>query len=197
MKLAAMELALESESGAPLVIGGILIDGERRFATEIPRLGSLVATNSLDGVIPGLLEVPADERPPANVVHLAFQAMVGLGSALAVLGVIALRAGRRSSYPRWLLKALVAAGPAAVVALEAGWITTEVGRQPWIVHEVMRVEEAVTDTSWIPVSLALVALIYTVLTVVAVKVLRSMARRWREGDDPDLPTPYGALVERQ
>jgi cytochrome d ubiquinol oxidase subunit I len=84
-----------------------------------------------------------------------------------------------------------------VVALEAGWVTTEVGRQPWIVHEVMRVEEAVTDTSWIPVSLAVVVVIYTALTVIAVKVLRSMARRWRDGADPDLPTPYGALAERR
>ena len=75
--------------------------------------------------------------------------------ALAVLGLFALRARRRGVFPRWMLRALVVAGPAAVVALEAGWVTTEVGRQPWIVHEVMRVEDAVTDTGWIPVSLAL------------------------------------------
>ena len=78
-----------------------------------------------------------------------------------------------------------------LVALEAGWITTEVGRQPWIVYRVMRVEDAVTENSGIWISLTAIVLIYTAMGVTAAKVLRSMARRWRESTDIDLPTPYG------
>ncbi len=197
-KLAAIELALETETEAPLAIGGLLIDGERRFAIVVPRLGSLAATNSLDGEVPGLLDLPADERPPANVVHLAFQLMVGLGSGLALLSAVGWWRHRRTGvWPRWVLRALVMAGPAAVVALEAGWVTTEVGRQPWIVYRVMRVEEAATSAGWIPVSLTVVALLYATLTVAGVGVLRSMARRWRDSPDSDLPTPYGALLDRR
>ncbi len=196
-KLAAMELALETETEAPLAIGGLLIDGERRFAITIPRLGSLAATNSFDGEVPGLLDFPADERPPANVVHLAFQLMVALGTGLAALSVVGWWRHRRTGeWPVWVLRALVAAGPVAVVALEAGWVTTEVGRQPWIVYRVMRVEEAATSAGWIPVSLALVVLLYAALTVVGLNVLRSMARRWRADPGSDLPTPYGALLDR-
>lgn len=196
-KLAAMELAVETESPAPLVIGGLLIDGERRFAIEIPRLGSLAATNSLDGEVPGLESIPVDERPPANVVHLAFQTMVGIGTALALFGALLWWRRRRTGdlSHRWL-RGLVVAGPAAVIALEAGWVTTEVGRQPWIVHDVLRVADAATTAGWVPWSLTLVAAIYAAMTVLGVRALRSMARRWRAGDPAELPTPYGSLADR-
>jgi cytochrome d ubiquinol oxidase subunit I len=101
---------------------------------------------------------------------------------------------RRRSDPfesRWLMRAAVAAGGLSLVALEAGWVTTEVGRQPWIVYGVMRVEDAVTENSGIWISLTAVVVIYAAMGVAAVKVLRSMARRWRESTDVDLPTPYG------
>jgi cytochrome d ubiquinol oxidase subunit I len=89
------------------------------------------------------------------------------------------------------MRAAVAAGGLSLVALEAGWVTTEVGRQPWIVHGVMRVEDAVTENSGVWISLGAIVVIYTAMGVAAAKVLRSMARRWRESDDVDLPTPYG------
>jgi cytochrome d ubiquinol oxidase subunit I len=92
----------------------------------------------------------------------------------------------------WFLRAAVAAGPIAVIALQAGWVTTEVGRQPWIVYGVMRVDEAVTSNSGIWISLAAMIIVYTGMTVMATKVLRGMARRWRDiGSGADLPTPYG------
>jgi cytochrome d ubiquinol oxidase subunit I len=92
----------------------------------------------------------------------------------------------------WFLRAAVAAGPVSVIALQAGWITTEVGRQPWIVYGVMRVDEAVTSNSGIWFSLAAMIVVYTGMTVMATKVLRGMARRWRDsGSGADLPTPYG------
>jgi cytochrome d ubiquinol oxidase subunit I len=101
---------------------------------------------------------------------------------------------RRRSDPfesRWLMRAAVVAGGLSLVALEAGWVTTEVGRQPWIVYRVMRVEDAVTENSGIWISLTAIVVIYTAMGVAAAMVLRSMARRWRESDDVDLPTPYG------
>jgi len=198
-KLAAMELAIDTEDRAPLVIGGILVDGEVKYGITIPDIGSLLATGSFDGVITGLDDIPEDEQPPANVVHLAFQTMIGAG--FAMVGIAGWWLWRRRRHrddrdavfdSRWFLRTAVAAGPVAVVALQAGWITTEVGRQPWIVYGVMRVDEAVTSNSGIWFSLAAMIIVYTGMTVMATKVLRGMARRWRDGGSgADLPTPYG------
>jgi cytochrome bd ubiquinol oxidase subunit I len=195
-KLAAMELAPETERPAPLVIGGLLMGGERRFAIEIPQLGSLIARASVDRPVQGLEEFAADERPPdrlVNVVHVSFQAMVAIGTALAGLGVLWWWAGRRDRdllASRRFLQTAVVAGPASVLALQLGWMTTELGRQPWIVQDHMRVVDAVTRGSGVWISLTVLIVVYTAMTVGAVITLRSMARRWREGDPLDLPTPY-------
>lgn len=194
-KLAAMELALETEDNAPLVIGGVLIDGEVRYGIEIPKIASLLAGNSFDAEITGLNDIPPDEQPPANVVHLAFQTMVGAGTAMAAIAVWwlwRLRRRRDAVFESpWFLRAAIAAGGLSVVALEAGWTTTEVGRQPWIVYGYMRVEDAVTTNSGIWISLVVMVAIYLSMAVIAVKVLTGMARRWRDDPDSDLPTPYG------
>jgi cytochrome bd-type quinol oxidase subunit 1 len=96
-------------------------------------------------VVKGLSIVPLAAQPPVNVVRLSFQTMVGIGTLLALLGLVWLYLQfRRRAVPRWVLAAVVAAGPLSVVALITGWITTEVGRQPWIVYNVMRVSQAVT-----------------------------------------------------
>jgi len=192
-KLAAFELAEETEQPAPLRLGGIMIDGEVRYSIDIPKIGSLIARNSFDKPVPGLNEVPEDERPPVNITHWAFQSMVGIGSllALSVLVFWFVRwRGRDLLERRWFLRYAVAAGPLAMIALEAGWIATEVGRQPWVVWQVLRTEDAVTDNPWIWWSLAGTALVYLGMTVGAYVVLRSMARRWRAGE-LDLPSPYG------
>jgi cytochrome d ubiquinol oxidase subunit I len=193
-KLAAMELSLESERDAPLVLGGVLVDGKVVGGIRIPKVASFLAGNSFDTVVPGIEDVPPDERPPANAVHLSFQAMVAIGSALVLLVGWYWWARRRGDpYANvWLLRASVAAGVASVVALELGWMTTELGRQPWIVYRVLRVRDAASDVAgglW--VSFAVMLVVYVGMFVGAALVLRSMAQRWRGGESLDLPTPYG------
>jgi cytochrome d ubiquinol oxidase subunit I len=178
-KFAALEALEETQSGAPLTIGGIVIDGEVRYGVEVPNGLSLLAQHDPDAVVRGLEEVPADERPPVAVVRTAFQVMVGVGFVLLAASVwFAVGWFRRRRPPRsraflWLA---VAAGPLAVVALECGWIATEVGRQPWIVWEVMRVDEAVTEADGIRVGYVGLVVVYAVLTVATVAVLRRLAR---------------------
>lgn len=192
IKLAAIEGLWETRTRAPLTIGGVY-DGEAvRGGLEIPGLLSFLATNSVDGEVVGLSSAPPEDRPPVNVVRYSFATMVALGTALAVLGAVVLWSlRRRGGLPRarWFRWLLVAAGPAAVLALETGWVTTEVGRQPWIVQGLVRTADAVTDAPWIWTSFTVLATVYTAMTVATVVVLRSMSRRWREGDHPS--APYG------
>ena len=202
-KLGSMELAPVTEQPAPLALGGVLIDGERRFAIEIPSLGSLISRASTDRPVVGFDAMDPAERPRdglATMVHWSFQLMVGLGLSLAGLGAVFLfarRRGRDLLGERCFLKLAVAAGPAAVVALELGWITTEVGRQPWVVYRLMRIDEAVTRGSGVWISLAALIVIYAAMTAGTVATLRSMARRWRAGDALDLPTPYSPTARRR
>jgi len=191
-KFAAMELLEETTAGAPFTIGGVLIDGEKRFAIEIPKVTSLLQEFDPNAEIEGLDATPEAFRPPVNVVHLSFQLMVGLGSALLALSVFGgWKAWKRGGLPMqgWFLWAVAAAGPAAVVALEAGWTTTEVGRQPWIAQQVMLVSDAVTPRQGIGWLLIGLIVVYTGLAGSAVVVLRAMSARWRKGEDPG--TPYG------
>ena len=196
-KLAAMELATATEKPAPLTIGGIIINGETRYAIRIPDLGSLIARGGIDRPIVGLADIPADARPNdqlANMVHFSFQGMVGIGTMLALLAAAFWIFRRRSKdwlKSRLFLKIVVIAGPASVVALELGWITTEVGRQPWIAYGVMRIEQAVTHSAGVWVSLIVLVIVYAAMAGGSFAVLRSMSRRWRNGESDDLPTPYG------
>jgi cytochrome d ubiquinol oxidase subunit I len=171
LKLAAFEGLQETTKGAPFsLVGGI----------EIPDLLSLLAFHDPNATVTGLDSVPPDDRPPVDVVKLSFRTMVAIGSALAALGAWFLwtwwRHGRLPSSP-WFYRALVAAGPASVVALVAGWVTTEVGRQPWVVYEVMRTEQAVTGAGGIPVGFAALALVYAGLYAIAAVMLRRLGRQ--------------------
>ncbi len=191
-KLASFELAETAESPSPLRIGGVYVDGEVKGAIDVPVLGSVLAMNSFDEAVPGLDEIPEEDRPPVNLTHWAFQSMVGLGTLLA--GSVALFwflrwRGRDLLERRWFLRFMAVSGPLAVVALEAGWIATEVGRQPWIVYGYMRTTEAAGDYSGLWWLLGSTVVVYAAMTAGAVVVLRSMARRWRAGE-ADLPSPY-------
>src|SRR5690606_38088319 len=151
-KLAAMELAVETEDRAPLTIGGLLIDGEARYGIDIPVVGSILAGGTPNTELTGLDDVPEASELPVNVVHTSFQLMVALGLLLVAIVAWYWIARRRGGDPlagRWFPRAAVLAGIAAPVALQAGWVTTEVGRQPWMAYRVLRVDESVTDASWI------------------------------------------------
>jgi cytochrome d ubiquinol oxidase subunit I len=192
-KLAAMELSTHTERRAPLIIGGVLVDGEVRFGVEIPLLGSFIEGGSVDATLPGLADVPEGGEIPATVVHLAFQTMVGIGTALLAWSAWFWWRRRRGSdllERRWFLRTALVAGPLAVLALQAGWTVTEVGRQPWIVYRVLRVDAAVTGVSWIWVSFLVIVAVYTSMTVIGTRIIRSMSQRWRDGG-AELPTPYG------
>lgn len=194
-KLAAFELAEDSRDRAPLTVGGLWIDGEKRFAIEVPYAGSIASGNSLNQVVPGIDDIPEDERPPLNVTHIAFQMMVAAGTAMAgIAGVFwwrRWRVGDDVFTEKWTMWSVVAGGALSVLALEAGWTATEVGRQPWIVYGELRTEDAVTQNSGVWISLTAIVILYASMALVATKVIRGMARRWRESDDLDLPTPYG------
>ncbi|WP_113700049.1 cytochrome ubiquinol oxidase subunit I [Nonomuraea lactucae] len=184
VKLAAMEGVFRTGRGVPLHLGGVVVDGEMRYAVEIPHGLSLLARWDPDAVVQGLDQVPPGDWPPVNVVHWAFQVMVGVGFALlglaAWLGVAWWRR-REPPRSRWFLRAAALSGAAAALALEAGWIVTEVGRQPWIVFGVMRTSDAVNPAPGLVYGFALVSAVYVVLTVATVHVLRRLAR--------DLPVP--------
>jgi cytochrome d ubiquinol oxidase subunit I len=192
VKFAAMELIPETESGVPMTLGGVLVDGEVRGAIEIPYLTSLILDFDPDATITGLDSVPQADRPPENVVHISFQLMVGIGTALIALAAwTGFVWWRRRELPtsRWWLWAVVLAGPASVLALEAGWTTTEVGRQPWIAYEVMRVSDAVTDQPGVGVVLWGLIAVYVGLGLSLWFVLSRMSARWRAGEE--VSTPYG------
>ncbi|WP_040780029.1 cytochrome ubiquinol oxidase subunit I [Nocardia pneumoniae] len=192
-KLAAFELAATTEGPAPLRLGGVLVDGEVRGALDIPRLGSIIARNSLTAPVPGLDSVPAGDRPPVNITHLAFQTMIGIGTLLVAVVVVfwLLRWRRRDLLGnRLFLRMAVAAGPLAVLAVECGWIATEVGRQPWAVWQVLRTTDAASTSTGLWWSFTGVLLVYLGMTVGVVVVLRSMARRWRAGAET-IAAPYG------
>ncbi|GAA3585523.1 cytochrome ubiquinol oxidase subunit I [Nonomuraea rosea] len=184
VKLAAMEGVFETARGVPLHVGGVAIDGEMRYALEIPNGLSLLAHWNPDAEITGLNATPPADRPPVNVVHWAFQIMVGLGFALLVLAAwLALAWKRRRDLPGspWFLRAAAVSGVASVLALESGWVVTEVGRQPWIVYGVQRTAQAVNPAPGLVYGFVLVAAVYAALTVATVYVLRRLAR--------DVPVP--------
>ena len=178
-KLAAFEGLYETEAGAPVHLGGWYDGDEIRYGIPLPRLLSLLSFHDPSARVEGLEEAPADERPPVNVVRIAFQTMVGIGFVLAGISafyVFVWLRRKRLPHSIWFYRAVVAAGPLSVVALIAGWVTTEVGRQPWVVYGQMRTEEAVTNASGVPVGYASLVLVYAGLLAAIVWILRRLAR---------------------
>ncbi len=179
-KLAAAEALQHTQRGAPLTIGGIVgKDGRVRYGIEIPWGLSLLVGRSAHTKVTGLDAIPADERPPVAIVHYAFDFMTGVG---VFLGLVA--AGywfARWRRPHWLgkpvlLTAILAAGPLAFAAIEAGWTVTEVGRQPWIIYGIMRTREALTSSGLVGFMFFLFLLLYLGLSTVTIVALRSELR---------------------
>jgi cytochrome bd ubiquinol oxidase subunit I len=195
VKFAAMECVQKTDTHVTEYIGGVCTSEGVKGGIGIPGLDSWLVGFTTDTKVVGLDSVPPDDRPPANtLLHLAFDAMVGICSALIALGAwLGIAWWRKRDMPktRWFLRATAVSGLAAIVALECGWIVTEVGRQPWIVYEVMRTEDAVTQADGVWVSLAVVLVLYTALGIATVMVLRAMARRWRAAEADEVDVPYG------
>ena len=195
IKLAAIEGLYRSTRGAPEHLLGWYTDGQIKYGIEIPHLLSLLAFHSWNAKVRGLDTVPPDQRPPVNVVRVAFQTMVAIGTLLALLGVAYLGVWiRRRRLPEsdWFYRAVVAAGPLSVVALIAGWVVTEVGRQPWVVYRVMPTAAAVTGARGIPVGYGVLAASYVVVGAGLVWVLRRLARAPLELPGPTPTEPAGA-----
>ena len=169
-KLAAMEGQFKTERGAPLRIGGWPDEaaGETRYAIEIPYALSLLAFKDPNAEVKGLEAFPREHWPPVAIVHVAFQVMVALGSYLALVSAAALWLmwrRRDLTRHRWLLRALVLAAPMGFICTEAGWIVTEVGRQPWIIYGLMRTADAVTPMPGLVVPFLVFTALYCVLGV--------------------------------
>lgn len=214
VKFAAMEIVWKTDTHvAEYLFGRLHPDGSVSGGIRIPQLDSILAGFHADTRVTGLTSVPADARPTATqatIAHWAFDIMVGIGSVLVVLALwyalVWLRRRRLPASP-WFYRCAALAGVASVVAVESGWIATEVGRQPWIVYENMRVAEAVTSTRsttlWI--MFGLVAFIYVFVFGSFLAVLLKMRTRWRLADEqaaragatapapetPEAGAPYG------
>ena len=179
IKLAAIEGLYRTTRGASEHVLGWYTDGQVKYGIAIPHLLSLLSFHSWNAQVQGLQSVPPSQRPPVNVVRIAFQTMVGIGTLFALLGIFYVVVWiRRRELPRspWFYRALVVAGPLSVVALIAGWVVTEVGRQPWVVYRVMPTAAAVTGAKGIPVGYALLAAGYALIACGLVWVLRRLAR---------------------
>jgi len=177
VKLAAAEALWETQRCAPLTIGGVPDEETETnaLAIEIPCGLSILAFMDPDAEVMGLKDVPKRDRPPVVITHLAFQIMVGIGVALAGLGLFGLVSWFRRKRPplgRRFLTAVGLVGPLGFVALEAGWVVTEVGRQPWIIHGIMRTEDAVTPMSGLWAPFAAFTVLYLVLAFFVVLLLR-------------------------
>jgi cytochrome d ubiquinol oxidase subunit I len=183
-KLAAMEALFESQSGAPLTIGG-WPDVERRqvkFGLEVPRALSLLAHHDPQAVVAGLNETPRELWPNVTVTHVAFQIMVGAGFLLVGVALWYWWADRRRRVGPFLLRVLVLVGPLGFVALEAGWIVTEVGRQPWVIYQVMLTRDAVTSVTGVTSTLIGFSLLYAALGGALIVLLDRLGRNRRAAE---------------
>ena len=193
IKLASFEGLYETTEGAPeTIFGWYTEDNTIEYGIEIPKLLSLLAYHDPNATVQGLETVPEDDWPAINVVRLSFQTMVGIGTGLAALAAWFLWVWfrrRRLPETKWFYRAVILAGPGAVIALIAGWVTTEVGRQPWVVYGVMRTEQAVTGADGVVFGFAALAAVYVALIATVFWVLRRIASQ-------PFPPEIAALEER-
>jgi cytochrome d ubiquinol oxidase subunit I len=175
-KLAAMEALYKTEKPAPLLIGGIVNEKDKtvKGAIEIPGALSFLAHGDFKAEVKGLDQIPENEHPPVAITHYAFQIMVGIGTLLLLVSLIyffTLSKKKPLTEKRWLLKLFVVAIPLGYIALEAGWVVTEVGRQPWVIYGVMRTKDAVTPMPGIAYSFYIFSAIYVSLSIIVTFLL--------------------------
>ncbi|WP_412465537.1 cytochrome ubiquinol oxidase subunit I [Pedobacter sp. KLB.chiD] len=175
-KLAAMEALYKTEKPAPLLIGGMVNEKDKTVtgAIEIPAALSFLAHGNFRAEVKGLDQIPENEHPPVAITHYAFQLMVGIGTLLLLISLIyffILLKKKPLTEKRWLLKLFVLAIPLGYLALEAGWVVTEVGRQPWIIYGIMRTKDAVTPMPGIAYSFYIFSAIYVSLSIIVTFLL--------------------------
>ncbi|MCW2568347.1 MAG: cytochrome d ubiquinol oxidase subunit [Mycobacterium sp.] len=194
-KFAAVELLRETRGHVPETIGGILVDGTVRYGVQVPDAASVLAGFDPSTRIAGLDAIPSQVRPAdrlVSTVHLAFDVMVAM--SLLLLGIstwFGLAWWRRRDLPRsrWFLRCAPVGGVAALVALESGWVVTEVGRQPWTVVGLLLTRDAVTTSGDVWLFLTGAAVVLAATGVGTVLVLRRLRRTWAREDD--VTVPYG------
>jgi cytochrome bd ubiquinol oxidase subunit I len=195
IKFAAMECVQTTSTHVTEYIGGRCTADGVKGGIGIPGLDSFLVGWSTSTQVIGLDSVPPEDRPPANtLLHWSFDAMVGICTLLIGFGIwFGIGWWRKRDFPqsRWFLRATAVSGVASIVALECGWIVTEVGRQPWIVYNVMRTEDAVTKASGVWVTFGLIIGLYIALGAALIIVLRAMSRRWRDAGEQGVEVPYG------
>jgi cytochrome d ubiquinol oxidase subunit I len=198
-KIAAMEGHWQPQNGAPLILFGMpsMSEERTRGAVEIPYLSSLILTHSLTGRVPGLLEFAPADRPNAAIVFWTFRLMVGIGFLMVGIGLWSLWARRRGRLfeSPWLHRGAVAMGPAGFVAILSGWVTTEVGRQPYTVYGLMRTADSVAPIGLpgVATSFAVFAVVYFIVFGSGVGILlRMMAKPPVTGDAEPPPEPIRA-----
>lgn len=169
VKIAAMEGHWEKQAGAPLILFGMPDSEaeETKYAIEIPKLSAFILTHDWNGVTPGLKDVAPEDRPPVAIVFWSFRVMVGLGTLMALVGVVSLYLRWREALyeTRWFHRAALVMGPSGFVAVLAGWITTEVGRQPYTVFGLLRTADSVAPIDAPAVATSLLAFIIVYFTV--------------------------------
>ena len=183
-KLAAMEAHYKTENSADLIIGGIVDEDKQdvKFAIRIPGALSFLAHGDFDAPVKGLNEFPEDERPPVAITHYSFQIMVGIGAFLLFLGILYLISFKKRSWrdKKFFALLFIAAIPLGFIALEAGWIVTEVGRQPWIIHGFMKTKDAVTPVQGMQYSFYLYTAIYTGLAITVFWLMNRQIKKLNE-----------------
>ncbi|MBA2684773.1 MAG: cytochrome ubiquinol oxidase subunit I [Gemmatimonadaceae bacterium] len=189
VKLAAMEAHFETMRGAPLNIGGIPDEAERRtkYAISIPKGLSFLATHDFNAEVKGLDDFPRDVWPPVAIIHMAFDIMVGLGSFMALVALLALVTQFRKRDVvsiRWLMTAIVLVAPMGFICIEAGWVVTEVGRQPWIIYGILRTADAVTPMPGLIVPFLLFTALYLFLGSIVAWLLYQQVLRSPRDDEP-------------
>jgi cytochrome bd ubiquinol oxidase subunit I len=195
VKFASMEYVQRTSRNVPEWLGGVYANGHIYGGLKIPDMDSLLVGFGPGTKVTGWDSVPPSGRPPAAwLIHLCFDAMVGLGFLLLLAGLWALYIWwRRRRLPRsrlfWLLGAV--SGVAAIAAMECGWVVTEVGRQPWVVYRLQTTAAAATANGGIITSLSLIIVLYAVLGAATIIILRALARRWRRGEALETEVPYG------